>query len=113
RDPEFMRADHMLAGGAPAFRKTSGTTLEQDGLALRFASTDEEVANASATFMPGSPETDPMLHPFDIWIEGRIVRFSTADNAGDFAILHGGADYLLTPNLLVGLGLQADWATYG
>lgn len=113
RAPEFMRADEILPGGVTAFRKTSRATVEQDGLALRFASTDQEAANASVTVAPDSPETDPMLHPFDVWIEGRIVRFSAADNVGDFAILHGGADYLLTPNLLVGLGLQADWATYG
>jgi hypothetical protein len=47
---------------------------------------------------------------FDIWVEGLIARFDAAANSdGDFAIVHAGADYLVTPNLLVGVGIQGDW----
>jgi hypothetical protein len=47
--------------------------------------------------------------PFDIWVEGKFARFNAEGGDGNFGILHAGADYLVTPGLLLGLGGQLDW----
>jgi len=52
---------------------------------------------------------DPMTRRFDIWVEGRFARFDAPGGDGHFGILHFGADYLVTPGLLVGAGIQFDW----
>jgi len=49
------------------------------------------------------------LNPFDLWIEGKFAGFNAAGGDGDFGIIHAGADYLVTPGLLLGLGGQLDW----
>ncbi len=47
---------------------------------------------------------------FDVWVEGLLAEFEgAASSDGHFAILHAGADYLVTDNLLVGVGVQGDW----
>lgn len=51
---------------------------------------------------------------FDVWVEGLLAEFdAAASSEGHFAILHAGADYLVTDDLLVGLGLQGDWLDMG
>jgi len=52
---------------------------------------------------------DAPLNPFDIWVEGKFARFNAEGGDGNFGILHAGADYLVTPGLLLGLGGQLDW----
>ena len=52
---------------------------------------------------------DPMSQRYDIWAEGQYSRFNATAGDGTFAILHAGADYLVTRDLLVGLGTQFDW----
>ena len=49
---------------------------------------------------------------FDIWVEGKYSEYNSSSGAGQFTILHAGADYLLTPNLMVGIGAQFDWTTF-
>ncbi|WP_195179316.1 HYR domain-containing protein [Mesorhizobium sp. INR15] len=56
-----------------------------------------------------APAADPLARRFDIWTEGTLGRFKSGSGEGSFGIAHSGADYLLTPNVLVGLGLQVDW----
>ncbi len=49
---------------------------------------------------------------FDVWVEGSCHKFNgSAGSSGDFAIAHLGADYLLSPDLLVGGMLQYDRLT--
>jgi uncharacterized repeat protein (TIGR01451 family) len=52
------------------------------------------------------------LKPFDIWVEGVYSFYNTGEGKGEMAILHAGADYMLTPDLLLGLGTQFDWMDY-
>ncbi len=52
---------------------------------------------------------DPMDQRYDIWAEGQYSKFDATAGDGTFAILHAGADYLVTKDLLVGLGTQFDW----
>ena len=51
-------------------------------------------------------------NPFDIWVEGRYASFSdnhnNADLSGRFGVLSVGADYVLSPSLLVGTMVQID-----
>ncbi|MGO4832990.1 autotransporter outer membrane beta-barrel domain-containing protein, partial [Rhizobiaceae sp. 2RAB30] len=54
------------------------------------------------------PDADPMATRFDIWAEGKLARFDANGGDGNFGILHAGVDYLVTPRLLIGLGLQMD-----
>ncbi|MFT3809610.1 MAG: IPT/TIG domain-containing protein [Micropepsaceae bacterium] len=67
-----------------------------------------EEPQLGATTGSGLP-ADPMAHRFDIWVEGRFARFDTPGGDGHFGILHLGADYLVSRNLLVGAGVQFDW----
>ncbi len=66
----------------------------------RFPKIDDE--NASTEFLPR----------YDVWIEGTVGHQNLSDGQSDFAIVHVGADYLVTPNLLVGVGAQFDWTDY-
>ncbi|MDR7224981.1 IPT/TIG domain-containing protein [Aminobacter aminovorans] len=54
-------------------------------------------------------DADPQATPFDFWVEGKLARFNAYGADGRFGILHAGADYLVTPRILIGLGLQLDW----
>lgn len=47
---------------------------------------------------------DAPVRRFDIWTEGRFSRFSANNGKGDFVIVHAGADYLFTADLLIGIG---------
>ena len=94
-----------------------GPTVSSDdeGPALLSAFTDGDGQTTSLDAVQGlagetQPEvTDPMATPFDIWAEGKIAKFSAGGGDGHFGILHAGADYLITPRLLIGLGAQLDW----
>ncbi|MCW8963389.1 MAG: HYR domain-containing protein [Gammaproteobacteria bacterium] len=52
---------------------------------------------------------DPMKHRYDLWIEGKMGKYDTNSADGEFAIIHAGFDYLLTPKVLIGMGIQIDW----
>lgn len=61
-----------------------------------------------------SAAADPTAMPsggdrFDLWVEGLLAGFNSAGGDGTFAIVHAGADYLVTPDLLLGVGIQVDW----
>lgn len=76
--------------------------------AAAFNSTKLVNAN-SAQDEQGNMTIDPMKHRYDLWVEGKVGKYD-ADNAdGKFAIVNGGFDYLLTPKVLVGMGVQIDW----
>ena len=51
--------------------------------------------------------------PFDLWIEGHYTDFrddhDENDLDGHFGLLSVGADYVLSPSLLVGTLLQFDY----
>jgi hypothetical protein len=74
-----------------------------------------ESAAANGPTRPGqstlsaNSSDDPMVHRFDVWAEGRFARFDAPGGDGTFGILHLGADYLVTPDILVGVGVQFDW----
>lgn len=63
----------------------------------------------NASDKQGNENIDPMKHRYDLWIEGKIGQYGTDSADGKFAIIHGGFDYLLTPRVLIGMGIQIDW----
>lgn len=48
----------------------------------------------------------------DFWAEGTLAQFNAGGGDGSFAIVHMGADYLATKNLLVGAAAQIDWIDF-
>lgn len=48
----------------------------------------------------------------DLWTETSIARFNSQNGQGAFKIAHIGADYLIEPNFIFGIGAQFDWANY-
>lgn len=46
---------------------------------------------------------------YDLWMEGQYTKLDAKAGDGTFAILHAGADYLVTRDVLIGLGAQIDW----
>jgi outer membrane autotransporter protein len=62
---------------------------------------------------PNAPAYAVPTSKFDLWMEGHFQRWDddagNADRSGKFGILYVGADYLLTPRLLIGALIQLDW----
>lgn len=52
---------------------------------------------------------------FDIWTEGHFQRWDSrkgaGDRSGDFAVAYLGADYAVTPMLVIGALIEFDWMT--
>lgn len=46
--------------------------------------------------------------PFDIWFEGTLGLYASDSGAGSFGVAYLGADYLVSPDLLVGALFQLD-----
>lgn len=52
----------------------------------------------------------PQMGRWDIWSEGRFNIFDDKkDQSGQFGIVHFGADYLLSKDILLGAKAQIDW----
>jgi hypothetical protein len=66
------------------------------------------LADSSGIVAPEAP-FNPMAQRWEIWAEGTITSFRDAAYDGSFGIVHVGADYLVNPKLLLGLGAQVDW----
>lgn len=45
---------------------------------------------------------------WDFWVEASYSTYETTTDEGDFVLVHVGADYLLTPNSLLGVSVQYD-----
>ena len=74
-----------------------------DGAPLSYASD-----TGGATAWPFPDDAD-ISDRFDMWAEGSYTRLQADGREGYFAILHGGIDVLVQPNLLVGVSVQGDW----
>lgn len=74
-------------------------------------STGSAAAPAAFGYGGGDGPRDPMQHRFDIWVEGRMAAFSSKAGDGKFGIVHAGMDYLFTPSILAGIGVQMDWTS--
>ncbi len=76
------------------------------GLALTPAEPKQK-AGAQAVESPGSDDEQVPL--FDIWLQSTVAHSENANNKATVGLLHIGADYLVTPSLVVGMMGQLDW----
>ena len=78
----------------------------------RFAA-DAEARKTGGLSLGFAYSNQPQFNPFDIWIEGKYVRFDdsalqSSDLDGHFGFVTVGADYVLNRSLLVGMFVQFD-----
>lgn len=83
--------------------------MDQDGGSFALSLADAQASGAHAAAESLGDGTPAPIEPLDVWIEGQFARFEASGGNGDFAVLHAGLDYLLNPDLLVGIGGQLDW----
>lgn len=57
-----------------------------------------------------SKKEDLQTPKFDVWTEGFLQRLSVSGSDGYFGVIHSGVDYLVKPNVLMGVALQVDFA---
>ncbi|NKB52689.1 MAG: hypothetical protein GKR97_10750 [Rhizobiaceae bacterium] len=61
---------------------------------------------------PGGADADPgentIASRFDIWLNARYARVLNEDRSGDFGLIYLGADYLVSPAVLIGGLVQID-----
>jgi hypothetical protein len=90
--------------GRASFNYSSLRARQLSNLA---SAADPTGGDVDATRLPGSKRTG-----LDFWAEGTLAKFEIGKGDGNFAILHVGADYLATKNLLIGATAQLDWIDF-
>lgn len=114
--PGFTRRWQRLNGGQGG---ASSLTTSLLGFSHRFdfpfqAALSEGEASfaASLSGFSGGDLAGSDVGSWDVWSEGRISRFddSSSDN-GLFAIVHGGVDYRMGQDVLVGVAVSVDWTS--
>ncbi len=86
----------------------SATRLARSGLFGADIYDDDDVVSGD-TGDVGDGAVGPQMR-WDVWIEGRLSRFDSGNNKdGTLGVVYLGADYLITPNMLIGLMTQYDW----
>ncbi len=91
-----------------------GVGVSSDELKFSTSLAQIRKANAKLAASLGSKgETvDLPLYDFDVWFEATTNRYSApGGSAGRFAVYYLGADYLVNPNVLVGVLVQVDSLT--
>lgn len=120
---ERLTGDYSGQGGVSGFGMSFGGDMLPFGMrfterdasfsySLRRAMAKDDKSEEGALAFDGlyaDRNDNAPLNPFDIWVEGKFARFNAEGGDGNFGILHAGADYLVTPGLLLGLGGQLDW----
>jgi uncharacterized membrane protein len=96
------------AAGAPlAFSGTTGDSSSN----LAFATSLLQLSDGLTAAANRALQLEPP--PFDVWVEAHYSHFlddsGDLDSKGDFGLVYLGADYLLTPAVLVGALVQMDW----
>ena len=103
-------------GGSPtsrlaSFSETFATSLQQ--ARQTNAAADEPPYGLGATSRPPPPAA---RRAFDVWVEGAISRFSDgsdqSERHGHLGVVYVGADYRLSPNVLVGTLVQYNQTSH-
>ena len=99
-------------GESPFYSEVSPTTLEKYITDTSNISSEKalnlKLPTVSNT-QPSNKNYDYKTNPFGIWAEGNISKFKTNNGKGRFFITQIGADYLIKPDVLIGLSIQGDW----
>lgn len=113
--PGFSRRWARLNGGGDAPSSLTASVLGfSHTFAFPFQVAVSENALSYAATLSGltgnAAARSGDIGSWDVWSEGRLSRFddSTSDNGG-FAVVHGGADYRFSDNLLLGVSVSVDW----
>jgi hypothetical protein len=113
-DATSVWSDPMALGGMPLgdVLNTGSSRDPFNGDQISFATSlqqarqDNASANQPYGLGAGSRRPPPAKSPFDIWAEGSFARFEDGNDAsqreGHWGVLFVGADYRVSPNLLIG-----------
>ncbi len=102
-----LPGDVSVTDDAIAFA-ASTSRLRQTGLFGADIGDDDDIMSGDIGDVSEASGTPQMR--WDVWIEGRIARFDSRNNKdGRFGVVYLGADYLITPDVLIGLMAQYDW----
>lgn len=102
----------MILQSGPNMQRRIGRLGKTGGAepsVTRGGSVSEGEAAGGGTFLAASNIIDQTT-PYKFWAEASYADFSAGAMQGDFNIIHLGLDYLVNPDLLLGLGLQFDHA---
>lgn len=114
--PGFSRRWARLNGGQGGQSSLTTSLLgfsHQFDFPFQAALSEREAGFAASLYgFSGGDQASSDVGSWDIWSEGRIARFddSSSDN-GLFAIVHGGVDYRMSQDVLVGVSLSVDWSS--
>ena len=78
------------------------------------AAANKKLEDAGLALQDGYSGTTPsaMKQRLDVWVEGQLTAYDDATGGinrdGDFKILYAGADYAITPGILIGALVQID-----
>ncbi len=99
-----------MAEGEAGSQLAFSTSLSQ--LRANAASARERDNSAERMSLGGAPRSPvPTRQTFDIWAEGQVATFDQSGKSGSdghFGLFYLGADYVVTPSLLIGVLLQYD-----
>ncbi len=111
--------DSGRAGGANDAAFTISNSEDDTGSRLAFATSLSRLgAHPNASLKDGvangpARAASPATSGLDVWVEGHFSdyrdRAGGSHSNGRFGVLYLGADYLLTPAILVGALVQFDW----
>jgi Autotransporter beta-domain len=117
--------DQTRGGSDGPFSFSGNSTALSSQLAFstslsRIAQAHADVDAKNESFMayaragkPPRPRVVAQDNGLDVWVEAHFSQFKADDlgvsNRGHFGVIYLGADYLLTPSLLVGALVQYDW----
>ena len=127
-----QRADQIVAGGPDIAGRLTGGLGGADGSAAdvsangaggsfnaAFATSLRQIASshagayamdiATAAGLDDAATTAP-ANGFDLWAKGAWSRLDSGDTTSDLALVHIGADYRLSDDLLIGVLGQVDWS---
>lgn len=90
---------------------TTRVSPSADGITLGFATSLSQIEAARKTAEGAETQANPMLSPFDVWIDGTFLMHKRDQNDGrwgNFGMFSAGADYLINEKALVGLSFHFD-----
>lgn len=90
---------------ATGVRRIQSANAPGDGPYIASAAAAANVPPSSDALMAASSATG-----FDLWAEGALSRLDNGNASSDLALLHVGADYRFSEDLLIGLLGQIDWS---
>jgi hypothetical protein len=102
-----------LDGTADGSTKDVQFTASLSGMrAAAAASAEKKAKEAGLQFSSAYYPNSVLTTRFDLWVEGHLTSYSDStggiDRDGDFKILYVGADYAISPDVLIGALLQWD-----